>query len=108
MATKMVTLDDIDGSEGAETVLFSLHGVNYEIDLGSANTTKLEKLLQTYIDKGREAATKKPAAANGDTAKIREWLNANGHPVQPKGRVPQDLVDIYKAAQVATPPTAAS
>lgn len=108
MATKLVTLDDLDSSEGAETVLFSLHGVNYEIDLSPANVTKLEKALSVFIDKGREVATKKPASSNGETAKIRAWLQANGHQVQDKGRIPQDLVDKYTAAQAATPPTAAS
>ncbi|HRA46360.1 MAG TPA: Lsr2 family protein, partial [Phycicoccus sp.] len=41
---KKVTIslvDDIDKSDAAETVSFSLDGVNYEIDLSSDNAGKL-------------------------------------------------------------------
>lgn len=37
----------------------------------------------------------------GELAKIREWATANGYEVAPKGRVKQDIVDAYHAAQAA-------
>ena len=52
--TTVVTItDDIDGSEGAETVSFSFDGQNYEIDLGRKNHDKFRKGLQPFIDSGR-------------------------------------------------------
>jgi hypothetical protein len=54
MAKKIVmtVVDDIDGSEGAETASFGLDGVNYEIDLAKANAATLRGALGPYVDHG--------------------------------------------------------
>jgi D-hexose-6-phosphate mutarotase len=96
MATKQVVLDDIDGSEGAETIRISVGDETIEIDLGSDNRDKLQKALSTYFQHGRPVVKK--AAGNSDTAKVREWLQANGHQVNDKGRIPEELQAIYHAA----------
>ena len=43
---KIILEDDIDGGEANETVRFGLDGGQYEIDLSSANATKLRDALR--------------------------------------------------------------
>ncbi|MGH3997546.1 MAG: histone-like nucleoid-structuring protein Lsr2, partial [Pseudonocardiaceae bacterium] len=50
--TVVTVIDDIDGSEGAETVSFGLDGVNYEIDLAEVNAGTLREALRPYVDRG--------------------------------------------------------
>lgn len=54
MAKKIVVslIDDIDGSEGADTVSFGLDGVSYEIDLAEANADTLRGALGPYVEHG--------------------------------------------------------
>ena len=63
MARRIVhqLVDDLDGSvlevgEG-ETVLFSLDGTAYEIDLTDANAAALREILAPYVDAARREAT---------------------------------------------------
>ena len=55
MATKTVVsvVDDIDGSESAETVTFTYEGVTYEIDLARKNRDALDAALSPYIEAAR-------------------------------------------------------
>ena len=52
---KIILEDDIDGGEANETVRFGLDGGQYEIDLSSANATKLRDALRPYVAAGRRA-----------------------------------------------------
>src|SRR5215210_4474734 len=54
----VVLVDDIDGSDAAETVSFGLDGVQYDIDLSAANADKLRESLAGYIGHARRAASR--------------------------------------------------
>jgi hypothetical protein len=116
MAKKIIhqLVDDIDGSllevgEG-ETVLFSLDGIAYEIDLSSANAGALRDAFAPYVDSGRRitagrtapaAATRRPRSRRGagnENAAIREWAESNGYAVATRGRIPENIVAAYHAA----------
>ena len=43
--TTVTVVDDLDGSEAAESVEFALDGVAYEIDLSEDNAEKLRDAL---------------------------------------------------------------
>ncbi|WP_395657044.1 Lsr2 family protein [Nocardioides sp.] len=110
MAQKVniVLVDDIDGSEAAETVSFGLDGTTYEIDLNDANAAKLRDALSTYVGHGRKVGaaprrggrrTSAAAAAGGPSAKeIREWARENGHDVPDRGRVSAEVREAYDKA----------
>ncbi|WP_274916821.1 histone-like nucleoid-structuring protein Lsr2 [Streptomyces sp. WZ-12] len=111
MAQKVQVLlvDDLDGGEAHETVVFALDGKSYEIDLSDANAEKLRKSLANFVKASRKTggrATpgrgKARAASNGspDTAKIRAWAKENGYSINERGRVPADIREAYEAAQV--------
>jgi hypothetical protein len=103
--TTVVTItDDIDGSEGAETVTFGLSGQNYEIDLSAKNLGKFKKGLQPFIDSGRRGSAQGPArsargkAARNNSSAIRAWAAGQGLPVNERGRIPAAVVEQYEAA----------
>jgi hypothetical protein len=103
--TTVVTItDDIDGSEGAETVSFSFDGQNYEIDLSRKNHDKFRKGLQPFIDSGRrvgrQGATRsgRGRSSRKDSSAIRAWAAEQGLTVNERGRIPAAVVAQYEAA----------
>jgi hypothetical protein len=114
MARRIVhqLVDDIDGTvleigEG-ETVLFSLDGVAYEIDLTDANATALRDALAPYVAAARsisssrgassEPSRKRRRSGQQDYSAIRAWAKDNGYQVSERGRVPASVVEAYDAA----------
>ena len=103
-------IDDLDGSEATETVTFGLDGTAYEIDLSKKNASALRNALQSYLKAARKASSaggrRKPAPALSgrkaqrgyDIVQLREWAGSNGVEVPARGRIPQAVVDQYKAA----------
>ncbi len=101
----IVLVDDIDGSDAAETVSFGLDGTSYEIDLNDKNAAALREALAGYVGHARKVgsgtrrARKTAAASGGPSAKeVREWARANGHDVPDRGRVSADVRAAYDAA----------
>lgn len=114
MATRTVThmTDDLDGSaEDVDTVTFALHGATYEIDLSKDNQKKLEEALEPFLNVARRAgggtrrATPRAsgaAASSGgtgvDAKAVRAWAAENGITVPSRGRIPNAVVEQYRAA----------
>lgn len=104
---KKVTIqlvDDIDKTPADETVSFSLDGVSYEIDLSTANATKLRDALAVYVAHGERVGGRKATRAAGssarsnDKAAVREWARGAGHQVSERGRIPADVQAAYDKA----------
>ena len=95
MASKTVVTDDLDGSEGATTTRIAFGDEAIDIDLTAANLAKYRKMLAPLFDVGREVTRK--GGNNSETTQAREWLQAHGHKVGEKGRIPEDLMAIYRA-----------
>lgn len=100
--TVMTVIDDIDGSEGAETIEFGLDGVGYEIDLAKANADALREALDPFVAhaqkvSGRRAGAKR-VTAGGSSKAVRQWAAANDIDVPAKGRVPKTVVAQWEAA----------
>ena len=106
-------IDDLDGGEADETVSFALDHASYEIDLSKKNAAAFRKSLDRYINAARRQGGSRStprrqankAAGNStrpqrdyDLAQLREWAGANGVAVPSRGRIPQAVVDEYKAA----------
>lgn len=115
MARRIVhqLVDDLDGSvlevgEG-ETVLFSLDGVAYEIDLTQENAAALRDALAPYVAAARSVSRASSPSSGGnarprrrsgqrDYTAIRAWAKENGHTVSERGRVPASVLEAYDAA----------
>lgn len=102
---KVSLLDDIDGSEAAETVEYSLDGKAYEIDLNGENAKELREALAGFIESSRPRGKVmlgrftqvKPSRSRTDTQAIREWARGNGFPdLKERGRVPAVAVEAYE------------
>ncbi|MFB6830505.1 histone-like nucleoid-structuring protein Lsr2 [Streptomyces hydrogenans] len=101
-------IDDVEGGKADETVLFSLDGKTYEIDLSDKNAGKLRKALAPYIEAGRKQSAKtgsrtaarptRTTQVGPDSATLRVWGRANGFPVNERGRVSQEIKDAYAKA----------
>lgn len=98
-------VDDIDGTTAVETVLFSLDGVSYEIDLTAGNAKKLRNDLGTWVGHARRSGgrkTSRKAGAAGqrraDLSAVREWARENGHQVSDRGRISADVLAAYDKA----------
>ncbi|TDN92250.1 Lsr2 family protein [Microbacterium sp. BK668] len=121
MARRIVhqLVDDLDGTvlevgEG-ETVLFSLDGNAYEIDLTNDNATALRETLARYVEAARSVSrtgarsSNSPQSGGGggrkrrrsgqqDFGPVREWAKSNGYQVSERGRVPASVLEAYEAA----------
>jgi hypothetical protein len=91
MAQQVVYIDDLDQTEGAETVTFALEGKQCEIDLGEKNAARLRSALQEFIAAARpverrpvSTSSQQPArrrsggSGRDDIHEIRQWAEANG------------------------------
>lgn len=102
---RVVLTDDIDGTEGAQTIEFALAGKAYTIDLNDANARKLEDALAPFIAKAEKVSGRSRSrgssprkASSSNTAAIREWARSNGYKVSERGRIPGDVTAAYEAA----------
>jgi Lsr2 len=85
--------DDLDGADADETVLFSLDGRSYEIDLTSANAASLRAAFKPFVEKARPhggrgavrsprpvrsaptATTMYSQLGDDEKARFRSWAN---------------------------------
>ena len=105
----VVLVDDIDGSDAAETVSFALDGVDYEIDLSDRHAAELRDAVAVYVGHARRTGGRRkgarrssgPGSAGGgdaSAADIRAWARDNGWEVPERGRVSAEVREAYAAA----------
>jgi hypothetical protein len=98
--------DDLSGADiprgRGETVSFSLDGTSYEIDLTTKNARALRKALRPYVEAGRplKGARRPPVRTKigADTRTVKAWARANGYQVRDRGRVPNEILAAFEAA----------
>jgi len=108
MAKETVTrlVDDLDGGVAHETVKFGLDGRLYEIDLSSKNAKKLRSELAMFVEHGSRVAHRgvagarrsggvRSAVGTDQNRAIREWAQAKGYEVAPRGRIRQEIVEAF-------------
>lgn len=91
-------VDDLDGGDADETVMFGLDGKSYEIDLSAANVAALRDMLGPYVTAGRRVIAGTPSSRRGrgvndpsENATIREWWKAQGGQIGERGRIPEEI-----------------
>jgi hypothetical protein len=110
MAKRVITTleDDLDGSEANETIIFSIDGAEYEIDLNDAHANELREAMNKYTSVARKSAgrakqTRRASNGNGngngngstDTKAVRAWAIENGIPISTRGRIQADVMERY-------------
>lgn len=123
MGTKVIRelFDDLDNDIAAdETVTFAIDGQAYEMDLSKKNAEKLRAHLGPFVASARRVGrvtTAKPKSSPStsgggkssvDLDAVRTWARTRGHTVSDRGRIPNDIMDAWEAAQqsVADKPAA--
>lgn len=122
--TLVTLLDDLHGGPADETVLFALDRRHLEIDLAAGNAANLRAALAPFIDKARLISGKRPRRATvtrgtpaktkapqpqfsgaptrtelrPDAKSVRAWARSQGIDVNPRGRIPDDVIDRYTKA----------
>jgi|SRR5690625_5134568 len=103
--TKVILIDDVDGSEASETVAFALDGVNYEMELSEENAEKIREAISPWISNARRVSGRLSRGRRGsytrvtsNSSTIREWARANGYTVNERGRLPKEIIDAFEAA----------
>jgi hypothetical protein len=104
--TIVVLSDDIDGSEASESIQFAIDGTEYEIDLNDEHARELRETLQRFARAGRKTsrgrgrpAGRKSSGSGTDMKAVRLWALDNGFKVNPRGRIQQEILEKYQAAQ---------
>ncbi|MGW6659627.1 histone-like nucleoid-structuring protein Lsr2 [Rhodococcus sp. NPDC055024] len=93
--TKVV--DDLDGSDGAKTIRFSIARAQYEIDLSPENVDGLYEALAPFITKSRRVPARL-VQARADQSAVREWARKQGIEVSARGRMRKGLEAQYREA----------
>jgi hypothetical protein len=108
-------VDDLDGSTPGdiETVSFALDGVNYEIDLGPKNASRLREALGEFVGTARRVGGRikrgtasrtvvpdgsGPSGSREQTKAIRQWARSQGYELSERGRIPAEIVAAFDAA----------
>ena len=105
----VVLVDDIDGTDAAETVSFALDGVDYEIDLSDKHAGELREAIALYVGHARRTGGRRKgnrrsstggsgAGGGASAADIRAWARENGWEVPERGRVSAEVREAYAAA----------
>lgn len=105
--TTVTLIDDIDGSEADEQIEFAIDGKAYEIDLSTANGSRLRDALAPFVSAARRAggrrstggsSTSAPSRAGTDREQnqaIREWAVQQGMKISERGRIPSNVLEAY-------------
>jgi hypothetical protein len=107
--TIVTLIDDMTGETiedgSGQTVAFSVAGSDYEIDLSAPNARELLDAFGPYIEAGRKVGTSRrspihrtPVVTGVDNRAVRAWAASRGIRVSPRGRIPADVIDQYRAA----------
>lgn len=105
---QVLLVDDMNGGEANETVLFGVDGARYEIDLNGENAERLRQIMGPFLASarrvhvtGRGRGTGRDRAARGSRTRssdIRRWAKTQGIKVSDRGRIPAAVVEQYEAA----------
>ena len=106
-------VDDLDESiiedGNGQTVSFGIDGTTYEIDLTDEHADELRQALARYVEAAHKTGSDRPARARStgrsrstksdvSPQAVREWAKANGIEVSARGRIPQSVIDQFRAA----------
>jgi len=107
MATRQITVDDIDGTlDDVQPVQFMINGTTYSLDLGPDQRKLVVEALEPFIEyaqvsktgRGNATTSRKPAShSSEDVAALRVWARSQGFEIGDRGRIPQVIREAYAA-----------
>jgi hypothetical protein len=103
-------IDDIDGSEAAQSIAFGVDGHSYQIDLNEQHAEELRAKLEPFLKVARrfrhQSADTRPQARSAATDKdrnsaIRRWALDEGVELPTRGRIAGAVQAAYDTQDVA-------
>lgn len=112
MAQRIILTDDLDASEAAETITYTVNGHDCEIDLSEENAQQFYDAFDQYIENSRQVSRQAAPARRGrgdgrrrsggsrrdDIPEIRTWAEVQGMDVSARGRIKKEIIDAYDEA----------
>jgi hypothetical protein len=103
---RTIIVSDISGDDAndGESVEFTYRGVSYAIDLTKEEADTFDQAMDVYTAHAQRQGGRRTGGSGRATTDrqqlqaVREWARANGHTVSDRGRVSQQIQDVYKAA----------
>lgn len=101
---QVILIDDLDkSSPAAETVVFALDGVTYEIDLTSENAERLRNDFAPWVGHAERTGGRKSTRAAGSRirkgqSEVRNWARDQGYDVSDRGRISSEIQAAYDKA----------
>lgn len=104
-----ILVSDLTGKEieegNGETINFSFRGVDYQIDVTLKEAEQFDKSIGKYLEAAQRLGGRRSSGGGRGKAKVdpsqakamRRWLQDNGYEVSSRGRIPQELQDVYHA-----------
>ena len=117
MAKKTIEVitSDLSGEElepgQGETIIFSVGGGDYSIDLTDAEAEEFRATFDKYVKVASRASSRgtqssssarKPSGSgrsSEELAHIRAWAKDNGHEVSERGRIKAEVIEAFDKAQ---------
>jgi len=101
--TRILLMDDMDGTPAATTVQFGFDGTSYEIDLSETHASQFAKAMEPYLERARRVSRqRRPAPVSHrerhDQSEVRTWAREQGLKVSDRGRIPAEVLARYQAA----------
>ena len=102
--------DELEPGQG-ETIIFSVGGADYSIDLTDAEADEFRSTFDRYVKVASRASSRgtqssssgrKPSGSgrsSEELAHIRAWAKDNGHTVSERGRIKAEVIDAFDKAQ---------
>jgi len=97
MADVLVKRDDLDGSDADTTIVFSIGGRSYELDLSRENADTFTEVMAPWVSAARPVSNgRRRTRQDRDQSKdIRAWAKASNLPISDRGRIPGDIRKQY-------------
>jgi hypothetical protein len=105
VASKTVVelLDDLDGGRADETVTFALDGVDYEIDLSTANAAALRGVLAEFVAHAHRAPSKARRTRVAKGAKVTPTGTSASMTAEIRRLASESAKKVSEAQQATTP-----
>jgi len=105
-------IDDLDGGDADENILFAVDGIEYSIDLSKGNADKLRDALEPFVGNAQRVGGRKkgsgvysggvrlqrPGTDKAQNQAIRAWAASQDIKLSDRGRIPRDVVERFNAA----------
>jgi hypothetical protein len=104
---QVVLVDDIDGTEASQTLVWGYEGKILSIELSEENLDLFHRAVEVFVANSRidgpmngSGQTRRSGGSRTkeDLSGIRAWAKENGYSISERGRIPMEIRAAYNEA----------